>query len=426
MQEWFTGKRVLITGGLGFIGSSIARRLVNVADITLVDSLIPEYGGHLANISGIEDKVQVNISDVRDPHSMRYLVQDVDVVFNMAGQTSHLDSMSDPYTDLDINARAQLSILEALRHFNPQAKIVFASTRQLYGRPEYLPVDEKHPVNPVDVNGINKSAGEWYHLLYHQVYGIPACVLRLTNTYGPGMRIKDARQTFVGIWIRRVLESAPFEVWGGEQLRDFNYIDDVVDAFLQAAQNDKADGRVFNLGSNEVVSLKTLADILITANNDDAEFIIREFPEERKKIDTEKKTGKPWTESNKELLEKMGRIGKFLACSGFPECRHTESLDKDKPKDLDVHCPKCVAGKVIEKKTRRGKFFYGCSKYPDCDFATWDKPYIEQITGTTKKRVAKCPKCEKVLVEKNTKLYGEQILCSNKECSKSKSRATKH
>ena len=285
MQEWFTGKRVLITGGLGFIGSSIARRLVNVADITLVDSLIPEYGGHLANISGIEDKVQVNISDVRDPHSMRYLVQDVDVVFNMAGQTSHLDSMSDPYTDLDINARAQLSILEALRHFNPQAKIVFASTRQLYGRPEYLPVDEKHPVNPVDVNGINKSAGEWYHLLYHQVYGIPACVLRLTNTYGPGMRIKDARQTFVGIWIRRVLESAPFEVWGGEQLRDFNYIDDVVDAFLQAAQNDKADGRVFNLGSNEVVSLKTLADILITANNDDAEFIIREFPEERKKID---------------------------------------------------------------------------------------------------------------------------------------------
>jgi len=285
VKEYFAGKKILITGGLGFIGSAIARRLAGIAEITLVDSLIPEYGGNLANIQGIEDKVQVNISDVRDPHSIRYLVQGIDVVFNMAGQTSHMDSMANPHVDLDINAHAQLSILEALRHYNPEAKIVFASTRQLYGRPNYLPVDEKHPIRPVDVNGINKTAGEQYHLLYHEVYGIPASVLRLTNTYGPGMRIKDARQTFVGIWIRCLLEEKPFEVWGGEQLRDFNYVDDVVDAFLVAAMNDKANGRVFNLGSNEVVSLKSLGETLISANEGKGRFEIKAFPEERKKID---------------------------------------------------------------------------------------------------------------------------------------------
>ncbi len=278
------GKRILITGGLGFVGSAIARRLAGITDITLVDSLIPEYGGNLANIRSIEDEVRVNISDVRDPHSMRYLVQGMDVIFNMAGQTSHMDSMEDPFTDLEINAHAQLSILEAARKYNPRVKIIFASTRQLYGRPEYLPVDEKHPIHPVDVNGINKSAGEWYHLLYHQVYGISTCVLRLTNTYGPCMRIKDARQTFVGIWICCLLESKPFEVWGGQQLRDFNYVEDVVDAFLMAAMNDRANGQVFNLGSDEVVSLKKLADILVDVSGEGS-FDIKVFPEERKKID---------------------------------------------------------------------------------------------------------------------------------------------
>lgn len=279
------GQKVLITGGAGFIGSHLARRLVALgAKVTLVDSLIPQYGGNLHNFHDIAAQVRLNISDVRDPHSMKYLVQEVDLVFNLAGQTSHMDSMQDPFTDLEINSRAQLSILEALRHHNPTARMVFASTRQIYGRPDYLPVDEKHPQRPVDVNGINKISGESYHLLYHTVYGIPTCALRLTNTYGPGMRIRDARQTFVGIWIRRLLEGQPFEVWGGEQLRDFNYVDDVVDAFIMAATNPSAWGRLFNLGSAEVVSLTALANLLLEVNGG-GHYQLREFPADRKKID---------------------------------------------------------------------------------------------------------------------------------------------
>ena len=222
-KQIFHDKKVLITGGLGFIGSNLSRRLLDLgAEVTLVDSLIPEYGGNLFNIDGIENRLRVNISDVRDEHSMRYLVQGQDYIFNLAGQTSHLDSMQDPFTDLEINSRAQLSILETCRKYNPDVKIVFASTRQIYGKPDYLPVDEKHPIRPVDVNGINKLAGEWYHILYNNVYSIRACALRLTNTYGPGMRIKDARQTFLGIWIKLLLEGKPFEIWEGQQLRDFN------------------------------------------------------------------------------------------------------------------------------------------------------------------------------------------------------------
>jgi len=279
------GRRVLITGGAGFIGSNLARRIVDQnGAVTLIDSFVPEYGGNIHNLDGIVDRVTLNISDVRDPFSMKHLVKGADFVFNLAGQTSHLDSMHDPFTDLEINARAQLYILEALRKHNPEAKVVFASTRQVYGRPDYLPVDESHPIRPVDVNGINKVAGEEYHILYNNVYGIRACALRLTNTYGPRMRIVDARQTFVGIWIRRLLEGLPIEVWGGGQLRDFNYVDDVTDAFIAAALDDRATGKVFNLGSSEIVSLSELAELVIDINGGGA-FQVREFPDERKKID---------------------------------------------------------------------------------------------------------------------------------------------
>lgn len=282
----YKSKKILITGGLGFIGSNLARALVaKGAEVTLVDSLIPQYGGNIFNIDDIRKKVAVNVCDVRDPFAMTYLLQEKDYLFNLAGQTSHMDSMSDPQTDLDINANAQLSILEACRKSNPSIKIVFASTRQLYGKPDYLPVDEMHPIRPVDVNGINKLAGEWYHLLYNNVYGIRACALRLTNTYGPGMRVKDARQTFLGIWVRLLIDGKPIKVFGdGLQLRDFNYVDDCVEALLMAGASEAANGKVFNLGSTEVVNLKTLAEMMVNLVHGGS-FELMPFPSERKAID---------------------------------------------------------------------------------------------------------------------------------------------
>jgi UDP-glucose 4-epimerase len=283
---WFHGKNVLITGGLGFIGSTLGRRLCDLgAKVLLVDSLIPEYGGTLFNIAGYEGRVTVNIADVRDQYGMGYLVQGQDIIFNLAGQSSHLDSMRDPYTDLEINCRSQLSILEACRLRNPAVRIVYASTRQIYGKPLYLPVDEKHPLAPTDVNGINKMAGEWYHVLFNNVYGIRACGLRLTNTYGPRMRVKDARQTFLGWWLRLLIEGREIEIFGdGLQLRDFNYVTDVVDAMLLAASTDNAHGKVMNLGGSEVISLRDLALVLMTMV-DDGRFRLIEFPSDRKAID---------------------------------------------------------------------------------------------------------------------------------------------
>ncbi len=285
-SQAYADKRVLITGGLGFIGSNLARRLVGLgAKVMLVDSMIPQCGGNLFNIAGIESQVKVNITDVRDQYSMDYLIQGQDYLFNLAGQTSHVDSMKDPHNDMDINCRAQLSMLETCRRHNPGIKIIFASTRQIYGKPQYLPVDEQHPLQPVDVNGINKIAGEWYHILYNNVYHIRTCVLRLTNTYGQRMRVKDARQMFLGIWFRLLIEGKPIQVYGdGTQVRDLNYVDDVVDAFLLAGASDEANGQVFNLGADDPISLRDLAALLVGVNGG-GEYRIVPFPSERKAID---------------------------------------------------------------------------------------------------------------------------------------------
>ena len=282
----FSGANVLVTGGLGFIGSSLTRQLVTLgAKVTLVDSLIPEYGGNLFNIHDFRDRVSIELADVRDTKAMAALIKKRDFLFNLAGQTSHLDSMTDPLTDLNINAVAQLHILEACRLHNPDVKIVFASTRQIYGRPEYLPVNEKHPTNPVDVNGINKLAGESYHLLYNNIYKIRACALRLTNTYGPGMRVKDARQTFLGVWLRRVIEGEPIQVYGdGRQLRDFNFVTDVVKALLQAAGDAASEGQLFNLGHWEHISLEELAALLVRLNKH-GRYELIPFPADQKAID---------------------------------------------------------------------------------------------------------------------------------------------
>lgn len=285
-QKAYTGKNVMITGGLGFIGSNLAHRLVQFnANILLIDSMIPDYGGNLFNIKGIEEKVKVNIIDTRDVHGMSYLVRGQDYIFNLAGQVSHIDSMKDPYTDLEINCRSQLSLLEACRKNNPDVKIVFASTRQIYGKPDYLPIDEKHPIRPTDVNGINKMAGEWYHILYNMVYDIRATSLRLTNTFGPRQLMKHNRQGVVPWFIRQVIDGEEIKIFGdGKQIRDLNYVDDVVDAFLLAAGKEESDHRLFNLGGNQAISLLELVKSMIKINRSGSYSIVP-FPEEKKRID---------------------------------------------------------------------------------------------------------------------------------------------
>jgi UDP-glucose 4-epimerase len=286
VEEFYKNRRVMITGGLGFIGSNLAHRLVSLgADILLVDSLIPDYGGNLFNIAGIEDRVRVNVADVRQATTMNYLVQDRSVIFNLAGQVSHIDSMRDPHTDLEINCRSQLTLLEACRHHNPDAKVIYASTRQIYGRPDFLPVTEQHLVRPTDVNGINKAAGEYYHVVYNNVFGVRACALRLTNVYGPRQLVKHNRQGFIAWFIRLAVEGKEIQVFGdGSQIRDFIYVDDAVDAFLMAAMCDACDGHAFNVGGDEHIAHRDLVQLLIELSGKGSYRFI-DWPTEKKVID---------------------------------------------------------------------------------------------------------------------------------------------
>lgn len=286
MRDFYRNRPVLITGGLGFIGSNLARRLVDLgADVLLVDSLLPHYGGNPFNIDGIEDKVRVNIADVRQATTMNYLVRGREVIFNLAGQVSHIDSMRDPETDLDINCRSQLGLLEACRHHNPGAKVVYAGTRQIYGRPDRLPVDESQLVRPTDINGINKAAGEQYHLVYNNVFGVRACSLRLTNVYGPRQLIRHNRQGFIGWFIRLALDDREIQVYGdGSQIRDFVHVDDAADALLRAGTDDRVNGQALNVGGHEPITHRDLVETLIdVAGSGRVTYV--PWPTEKKKID---------------------------------------------------------------------------------------------------------------------------------------------
>ena len=285
MENYFKNKKILITGGLGFIGSTLAHRLAKIeADIYLIDSLIPEYGGNNFNINGIEDKVKVNIADVRDKHSMDYLVKGKDIIFNLAGTLSHIDSMNDPFTDLEINCTSQLSILESCRKNNRDVKIIFAGTRGQYGKADHLPVDERHLMHPTDVNGINNIAGESYHILYNNIYGIRAVSLRLTNTYGPRHQMKHHKQGIINWFIRQLIEGQTVKLYGdGKQIRDINYVDDVVEALLLVACNEKANGEVFNLGGipkNLIDLVETMIDVYGKGN-----YELIPFKDDLKKIE---------------------------------------------------------------------------------------------------------------------------------------------
>lgn len=286
LREAYADKSVLITGGLGFIGSNLAAALAGrCKDLVLVDSLIPGHGGNRFNIAGIEDKVHVNIADVRDENGIQQLVKDRDYIFNLAGQVSHLDSMQDPYTDLEINCRSQLSILEACRKNNPQAKVLFAGTRGQYGKIRSLPVAEDHPTVPTDVNGVNKLAGESYHILYNDVHGIRACSLRLTNTYGPRHQMRSSRQGVLSWFIRLAMDGEEIPLYGGgEQIRDFNYVDDVVRGLLLAMASAKTNGQIYNLGSGTGTSLREAGEIAVEVAGGGSVKQVP-FPENHRKIE---------------------------------------------------------------------------------------------------------------------------------------------
>jgi UDP-glucose 4-epimerase len=286
IEEAYSGSHVLVTGGLGFIGSNLARRLADLgAEVTVMDPLLPQMGGNRFNLAGYEKRVQVHPVDLRDRIGAAIMVRGKDYVFNLAGQVSHLQSMEDPISDLEINVYGQLSFLETFRRENPEAKIVFAGTRQVYGPPRCLPVEETHPLNPVDVNAVDKLAAECYHLLYHRVYGLRSVVLRLTNIYGPRMRVRDSLKTFIGLWVRQVLDGEEITVYGdGGPVRDMLYVDDAVDAFLLSALHPGSDGRVYNVGGDEAISLLDLANLMIEVNGG-GRVVKIPYPAERKKID---------------------------------------------------------------------------------------------------------------------------------------------
>jgi nucleoside-diphosphate-sugar epimerase len=281
----YGGRKVLITGGLGFLGSTLAIRLVRYgAHVTLLDSLIPQGGGSRQNIASIIDDVAVKTCDMRDGASLEMLVQGKEYIFNLAAHVSHADSMREPQLDLACNCVATLNLVEACRKLAPDTKLVFTSTRQVYGRPRQLPVKEDHPAVPIDINGIHKLAAEYYHLLYDGAYGLRSTVLRLTNTYGPRQRINDDRQGVAAVFLRQALLGKTIDLYaGGHQRRDFNFGDDVVDALLLAASNPRCYGKVFNLGAARPHSLLDLTAILRQL----CEFTVRcvPFPSDQKVID---------------------------------------------------------------------------------------------------------------------------------------------
>jgi UDP-glucose 4-epimerase len=285
-RDFYRGRRVLITGGLGFLGSNLARNLVDLgADVLIVDSLLADYGGNLFNLDGYESRLRVNIADIRQGTTMDYLVRGREVIFNLAGQVSHIDSMRDPHTDLEINCRSQLTLLEACRQHNPETKVVYAGTRQIYGKPDRLPVDESHLVRPTDINGINKAAGEQYHLVYNNVFGVRACSLRLTNIYGPRQLIRHNRQGFIGWFVRLALEGREIQIYGdGSQVRDFVYVDDASDAFLRAGYEDACNGGVFNVGGSEPIAHRDLVALLLAASGRGTMRFVH-WPDEKRKID---------------------------------------------------------------------------------------------------------------------------------------------
>jgi nucleoside-diphosphate-sugar epimerase len=278
-MNW-SGQKVFVTGAAGFLGSNLCHALAaKRAKVTALDGFLFGGGANPRNLDGAD--VEFVRGDIREL-DLRPLCEGAAVIFNLAAQTSHMGGQNDPLADIAVNAVAQVRLIQAAREAAPDAIVVHASTRQFYGRVEKLPVDENEPVAPPDANGVSKFAGEQYWMLEHRVRSRPVVSLRLTNCYGPRLRIRDARQTFLGIWIRCVLENRPFEVWGGDQLRDLTY---VAEAFIAAAERSECHGRIFNIGGSPPASLHELAEIVVRLSGGTGHYTTREFPADRARID---------------------------------------------------------------------------------------------------------------------------------------------
>jgi len=265
LQETFAGRSVLITGGLGFIGSNLAISLVALgAGVTLVDALIPEYGGNPFNIEPVRGCVQVNYGDICDRHAMDWLVRGQDYVFHLAGQVSHVMSLTDPYPDIEYNIKGTVVVMEALRRFNPAAKVIFTGTRGQYGPAVRLPVSEAAPTNPKGIYEISNLTAEKIIQVYYHTHGIRAVLLRLTNVYGPRAQMKHARYGVANWFIRQAVDDQTIAVFGdGCILRDFLYVDDCVRAILQAAACEEANGDIFNVGLDRPTSFRELAELIV-------------------------------------------------------------------------------------------------------------------------------------------------------------------
>ena len=261
----FSGKRVMITGGLGMMGSTIAHKLVKYgAEVTIVDAHIEPYGANLFNILEIRDLLKINVADIRDKEAMKVLVKDKDIIFNLAGQVSHNDSMENPFLDADINYSGHLNVLENVRKYNPTVILMHAGSRLQYGRIQAIPVNEEHPLRPRTPYALNKVAAENMYRFYHEMYNIPCVLFRIANPYGPRSQMKHHKYSIINWFVRQVMDDKPITIFGkGEQIRDYIYIDDLADAFLATCVNPKCNGEIYNVGSGSGTTFKDMVETII-------------------------------------------------------------------------------------------------------------------------------------------------------------------